>query len=96
MQEPDVKQVEALLIGMAIPPQQKIVLDLTDILKRPDLEFGETIKLVSSEVALSAKMIKWVNPPLFITNSKVDFMNQPLMKLGFKNFYNLVLVSFMQ
>ncbi len=93
MQEPDVKQVEALLIGIAIPPQPKIVLDLMDIFKRPDPEFGKTIKLVSSEVALSVKMIKLVNPPLFITNSKVDSINQPLMKLGFKNFCNLDLVS---
>jgi HD-like signal output (HDOD) protein len=76
MQKPDVKQVEALLSGIAIPPQPKIVLDLTDICKRTDPEFGETIKLVNSEVAGSAKMIKWINAPLFITNSKTDSLRQ--------------------
>lgn len=96
MREPDVKQVEALLKGIAIPPQPKIVLDLMDLFKRPDPDFGEIIALVSSDVALSAKMLKLVNSPIFGASMKVDSIDQALLRLGLDNFNNLVLVSSLQ
>jgi HD-like signal output (HDOD) protein len=97
MQEPDEEQVVVLLKGITIPPQPKIVLDLMDLFKRADPDSEKIVRLVSSDVALSAKMLKLVNSPLFRTSSaQVASVQMALMRVGFKNFYNLVLVSSLQ
>jgi HD-like signal output (HDOD) protein len=96
MQEPDLKQVEALLKGITIPPQPKIVLDLMNLFKGQDPDFGKIIGLASSDVALSAKMLKLVNSPLFGASAMVESLDQALLRLGLDNFYNLVLVSSLQ
>ena len=96
MQELDEKQIEVLLKGISIPTQPKIVLDLMDLFKLPDPDSGKIVKLISADVALSAKMLKLANSPLFRASTKVDSINHALMRLGSKNFYNLVLVSSLQ
>jgi HD-like signal output (HDOD) protein len=77
MKEPDAKQVEVLLKGMALPPQPKIVLDLMGLFKQPDPNYGKIIGLVSTDVALSSKMLKLVNSPIFGASTKVESIQEP-------------------
>ncbi len=93
MKEEILKRAKEIVKSIDIPPQPRVVLELYKIFKEPDPDTGRIIKLVSDDLALSAKLIKLANSPLLGGGRKIDSIRQAFMNLGTKNFYSLVLTS---
>ena len=80
-----------LLQGVKLPPQPKVILELSKELQRPDTSFSKIQDLLSKDAALSAKVLKLVNSPLFRNEKKVESLERALTRLGLLSFYTLVL-----
>lgn len=93
MKEEILKRAKEIVKSIDIPPQPRVVLELYKIFKEPDPDTGRIIKLVSDDLALTAKLIKLANSPLWGGGRKIDSIRQAFMILGTKNFYSLVLTS---
>jgi len=86
-------QAQKVVNSVGIPSQPKIVLDIFDLIDRPDTNFRDISALISKDVSLSAKIIKVANSPFFAPASSIESINQALSFLGLENFYQLILSS---
>ncbi len=93
MKAENLKRAKEIVKSIDIPPQPRVVLELYKIFKEADPDTGKIIKLVSDDLALSAKLIKLANSPLLGGGRKIDSIRQAFMNLGSENFYSLVLTS---
>jgi len=93
MKEEILRRAKEIVKSIDIPPQPAVVLQLYKIFKEPDHDTGSIIKLVSDDLALSARLIKLANSPLLGGGRKIDSIRQAYMNLGTENFNCLVLTS---
>ncbi len=93
MKEEILKRAKEIVKSIDIPPQPRVVLELYKIFKEPDPDVSRIVKLVSDDLALTAKLIKLANSPFWGGGRKIDSIRQAFMILGTKNFYSLVLTS---
>ncbi|MEN6439250.1 MAG: HDOD domain-containing protein [Syntrophobacter sp.] len=93
MKEENLKRAKEIVKSIDLPPQPRVVLELYRIFKEPDPDTGRIIRLVSDDLALSAKLIKLANSPLLGGGRKIDSIRQAFMNLGSENFYGMVLTS---
>lgn len=84
------KQAETLLKSMVIPPRPAILLQLEQEQLKPEPDFDLISKLISSDLTLSAAVLKTVNSPFFQLSNRVASVYQALQLLGLKNLGNIV------
>ncbi|SFN24079.1 HD-like signal output (HDOD) domain, no enzymatic activity [Formivibrio citricus] len=84
------KQAETLLKSMVIPPRPVILLQLEQEQLKPEPDFDLISKLISSDLTLSAAVLKTVNSPFFQLSNRVASVYQALQLLGLKNLGNIV------
>jgi HD-like signal output (HDOD) protein len=84
---------EKLMQGIGIPSQPHVLVEINKEVSKEEPNFSVISDLVSSDVALSARIIKVCNSPFFGLRQKVDSINRALTVLGLKNFKNVVLAS---
>ncbi|MEE4243763.1 MAG: HDOD domain-containing protein, partial [Kangiellaceae bacterium] len=75
-----------ILKGVYIPPQPKLVDELT--MAGTDLD--EIARLISSDPGVSAAVLKTVNSPYFGLKSRIASINQAVVLLGIDRVINLV------
>lgn len=84
------KQAEALLKSMVIPPRPNILLELEQEQLKDEPDFEHISKLISSDLTLSAAVLKTVNSPFFQLSNRVSAIHQALQLLGLRNLGNIV------
>lgn len=84
------KQAESLLKSMVIPPRPAILLQLEQEQMREEPDFAQIAHLISSDLTLSAAVLKTVNSPFFSLNNRVSSVRQALQLLGLRNLGNIV------
>lgn len=68
--------------GTQLPPNRLAVLQLLSKLQNPDSKTGEIEKLVSQDVALSYKLLRYINSAFFALPKKIDSIRQAVVYLG--------------
>ncbi|MBF0284437.1 MAG: HDOD domain-containing protein [Magnetococcales bacterium] len=91
--EDDLNKARSLLAGVKLPPQPKVVMDLSAEIRKPDPNFDKMVTLLSGDPALSAKLLRVVNSPLYGLTRRVDSLRHALSLLGMKNFFGIVLAT---
>ena len=82
-----------LVEGIKLPPQPKIILAINREIQSDSASIQRIAELVSQDAALSAKVLKVVNSPLFGVRQEIDSINFAVSRMGMKNFYCVVLSS---
>ena len=77
--------------SVGIPSQHKIVLEIFDLIDKPDSNFNSISELISKDVSLSAKILKIANSSFFSPTVPIESINHALLFLGLDNFYQLIL-----
>lgn len=82
-----------LVEGIKLPPQPKVILAINREIQKEEASFQCIAELVSQDAALSAKVLKVVNSPLFGVRQEISSINFAVSRMGLKNFYSVVLSS---
>ena len=78
-------ELEQAVLELGIPPCPRILLDLAAEGGKPEPDLQKIEKLISSDVGLSAALIKTVNSPFYGLRSKVHSIMQAIHMLGLAN-----------
>ena len=77
------------LQGISIPPQPQVLVDLHLECAQPEPRVGEIIDIISTDVGLSAAVLKTVNSPFFGLCRKVSTVQHAVAMLGLQNAINV-------
>lgn len=91
--EDDLQRAESFLTNIGIPSPPQVIMQLGVELIKPDPEYNVVVKLVMRDAALSAKVVKTINSPLFGLRKKVTSIEHALTMLGLGLFKRVVLLS---
>ena len=78
--------------GKTITPNQLAVLELIAKVNNPDVEVNALSKIISSDVSLSHKVIKFINSPLMGLRTQVDSIQQAVVLLGLNTIKNWITI----
>lgn len=65
-----------------LPPNRLAVLQLLSKLQNPDVDAGEIEGLISHDIALSYKLLRYINSAFFALPRKIDSIRQAVVYLG--------------
>lgn len=68
--------------GQQLPPNRLAILQLLSKLQNPDSDAGEIEKLVGQDIALSYKLLRYINSAFFALPKKIDSIRQAVVYLG--------------
>jgi EAL and modified HD-GYP domain-containing signal transduction protein len=80
----------AIVQGREISSNQLAVLELVAKIANPDVEVDELSQIISSDVSLSHKLLKFVNSPLSGLRTEVDSIRQAVVLIGLRTIKNWV------
>lgn len=89
----EVKEALAVIKSVGVPSQPKVVTEVYKEMNREDPDVAKISQLVSKDIGLTAKALKIANSPFFSIKEKADTVDQALVVLGLKNFYNTIVAS---
>ena len=69
---------------IGIPPRPAILSEIDREMEKDDPDFGVLAKLIGSDVALAAGLIKTTNSPFFGFGKKVRTVHEAMLVLGLK------------
>lgn len=84
------EDAEKILKGISIPPRPTVLAKFMQESSKPDPDFARIGSLISSDVSLSAAMLKTVNSPYFGLRQKITSVSQAVIMMGLKNVVNIV------
>ncbi|MDE1947760.1 MAG: HDOD domain-containing protein [Burkholderiales bacterium] len=76
--------VDRLVLDLAIPPRPQIVAEIGDELRREDPDLKRIARVVASDVALTAAVLRIANSPAYGSSRKIETLGQALAMLGLK------------
>lgn len=85
--------IEGLVQGVKLPPQPRIVLMIHDEMKNEEPNFHKISDWLSRDAALSAKVLKVINSPIFGVGRKITSLSQALALMGLRRFHSTVVTS---
>jgi HD-like signal output (HDOD) protein len=91
IKELDLEQAKALVGNIDIPVRPVVLQKIMELQERDDFDIGEIAKAISSDVSLSAGVLKTVNSPLYGLKNKISSILQAVSLLGLNNVMNLVI-----
>lgn len=68
--------------GTSIPTNRLPILNLLGALHRPDVEVEELEQIISQDVSLSYKLLRYLNSPLFALRRRIESIRQALVFIG--------------
>lgn len=86
----DSKAAESLVSGISIPPRPAVLQAVLAEQNATHPDLNRISRAISTDVSLSASILKAVNSPLYGLRSKVNSVQHGVMMLGLKNVVNLV------
>jgi HD-like signal output (HDOD) protein len=92
----DQEKISAVVSGYQVPVKPEILSSIDQLMstKEPDIE--KIARLISSDVGLSASILKIINSPLYGINRKVSKIKQAVMILGLKTISSLVTATLLK
>jgi HD-like signal output (HDOD) protein len=89
--EIDLEQAKAMVKGIDIPVRPVILQKVMDLQSNPDVEIKEMANVISSDVTLSACVLKTINSPLYGLRNNISSIHRAVNLLGMSNVLNLVI-----
>lgn len=77
-------EIDSLVKTIVIPPRPKTLVDIQAEMGREDPDFGRVASMISTDVALSAAVLRIVNSPAYGLRRQCESVEQSLSILGFK------------
>ena len=71
-----------VLIGQSIPDNKLAIVRLLAKLQEPDIQAGELEKLISQDLSLSFKLLRYINSAFFALPRKIESIHQALVYIG--------------
>lgn len=90
MPEISKEQLDKILLGITIPPQPQIMVDLQMEQVMPDPDINHIAKLISQDVGLAGTVLKVVNSPFYGLSNKIISIQQAVGILGMNSVVNIV------
>lgn len=91
IKELDLEQAKALVQGINIPVRPAVLQKIMEIQEDVNSDLAQVAKAISSDVSLSAGVLKTVNSPLYGLKNKISSIQQATSLLGLNNVMNLVI-----
>jgi len=88
--ELDAYQIEQILLGITIPPQPQIMVDLQMEQYQPNPDIGRIADLIAQDVGLAGAMLKIVNSAAYGLANNITSVQQATMLLGIKSVVNII------
>ncbi|MBS7325799.1 MAG: HDOD domain-containing protein [Thiopseudomonas sp.] len=76
---------------LILPTLPEVALQVREAAEDPDVGLNELSKVISSDAALTARIIKVVNSPLLRSNSEISDLNMAVNRLGMSYTANLAM-----
>jgi len=76
--------------GITLPAMPEVLQELREAQRKDELDAGRISKLIASDVALSAEVLKTINSPLFSRGQTISSINTAVILLGPANVLNIV------
>ncbi len=90
---PESSHAQDIVRGIKFPPQPSILVALTKELQQTEPSFNTVLALLKKDIAISAKLLKLINSPLYCSGKKIDSIERALARLGLFNLHSIVLNS---
>ncbi len=84
------REAEDIAQSVGIPPCPAVLTGLVNEMRNDEPDFPKIAKLIGTDVALAATMLKTVNSPFYGLSQKVGSIQQALSLLGLRNVSHLV------
>ena len=84
------EQIQQALLGISVPPQPQIMVDLQMEQYMPEPDLGAIAKLISQDPGLSGALLKIVNSPYFGLTNRIVSIQQAVNLLGCNTVINLI------
>ncbi len=81
-----------IIKGKSIAPNQVTVLELVAKINNPNVELDELSQIISRDVSVSHKVLKYINSPMSGLSAEVDSIQQAVVLLGLSTIKNWVTV----
>lgn len=91
LKEFDLEQAKALVQGINIPVRPAVLQKIMEIQEDENADIAKVASAISSDVSLSAGVLKTVNSPLYGLKNKISAIHQATSLLGLNNVMNLVI-----
>ena len=86
----DEKKISSVISSFQIPVKPKILTELQSIMEEEEPCIDKIAHLISSDVGLSAAILKVINSPFYGMNRMISEIKQAVMMLGLKTINGLV------
>ena len=83
-------EADALVRSMGIPPRPATLLELQAEIAREEPDLQRVARLVASDVALAATMLRIVNSPAYALRRQCDTLDQAVRMIGLKQVAQIV------
>lgn len=84
-------QITQLLRGLEIPPCPAVLAELSEEMRRENVNATRIADLIGRDVALAGGVLKIANSPLFRTATRITSVTEALTLLGLNNVFNMVI-----
>lgn len=84
------READRIVREIGIPPCPAILTKLLKEMRQDEPDYNKASKLISTDVGLSAAMLKTVNSPFFGLRTKATSVNQALLLMGLRNTVEVV------
>lgn len=92
----DTEKMNAVVSSFQIPIKPQILSDIQTLINVPEPEVEKIAQLISSDVGLSAAILKIINSPFYGMNRRISEIKQAVMMLGLKTINSLVTSLFLK
>lgn len=84
------EQINNVLLGIKIPPQPQILVDLQIEQIMPDPDLNSIAALISRDVGLAGTILKVVNSPFYGLSNKITSVHQAVSLIGLDSVINII------
>ncbi|NQY87536.1 MAG: HDOD domain-containing protein [Colwellia sp.] len=92
----DEEKMSAVVSGFQVPVKPEILSSIDKLMADKEPDIKAIASLISSDVGLSASILKIINSPLYGMNRRVSEIKQAVMMLGLKTINSLVTATLLK
>lgn len=92
----DQEKISAAVSGYQVPVKPEILSSIDQLMAKKEPDIDKIAGLISSDVGLSASILKIINSPLYGMNRRVSKIKQAVMILGLKTINSLVTATLLK
>ncbi|OUR62965.1 hypothetical protein A9Q74_01745 [Colwellia sp. 39_35_sub15_T18] len=92
----DNKKMAAVVSSFQVPVKPKVLSEIDELMTEKEPNIDAIAALISSDVGLSATILKIINSPLYGMNRRISEIKQAVMMLGLKTINSLVTATLLK